>query len=121
MVLTSNGYRKVLKTFDNGIKEVSEYCINGIILRCTDSHRLKTTNGWKRIDELEVGDVIYVHNGGESIVDVTRSPVLSERVYDLHVEGVHEYFANGVLVHNCIDAIRYIVIFLAKEGIIKNI
>lgn len=25
----------------------------------------------------------------------------SERVYDLSVEGVHEFFANGVLVHNC--------------------
>ena len=24
-----------------------------------------------------------------------------ERVYDLQVEGVHEYYANGILVHNC--------------------
>jgi hypothetical protein len=23
------------------------------------------------------------------------------------VEDCHEYFANGILVHNCIDAIRY--------------
>ncbi len=29
------------------------------------------------------------------------------RVYDLMVEDCHEYFANGVLVHNCIDAARY--------------
>ena len=28
-------------------------------------------------------------------------------VYDFMVEDTHEYFANGVLVHNCIDAIRY--------------
>jgi hypothetical protein len=26
-------------------------------------------------------------------------------VYDLMVFGCHEYFANGVLVHNCIDSI----------------
>lgn len=30
-----------------------------------------------------------------------------ERVYDLTVEGAHEYFANGILVHNCMDAFRY--------------
>ena len=29
------------------------------------------------------------------------------RVYDISVEGQHEFFANGILVHNCIDAIRY--------------
>lgn len=30
-------------------------------------------------------------------------------VYDLQVEGAHEYFAGGVLVHNC-DALRYMVV-----------
>jgi hypothetical protein len=29
-------------------------------------------------------------------------------VYDLQVEKTHEYLANGVIVHNCIDTIRYI-------------
>lgn len=33
----------------------------------------------------------------------------NRHVYDLEVEDVHEYFANGVLVHNCIDAVRYVV------------
>jgi hypothetical protein len=31
-----------------------------------------------------------------------------ERVYDLSVEDEHEYFANGILVHNC-DAMRYAI------------
>lgn len=31
----------------------------------------------------------------------------NEEVFDLTVEGEHEYFANGVLVHNCMDAVRY--------------
>lgn len=33
----------------------------------------------------------------------------SETVYDLTVEENHEYFANGILVHNCIDALRYVL------------
>lgn len=30
-----------------------------------------------------------------------------KQVYDLRVNGCHEYFANGILVHNCLDAMRY--------------
>lgn len=30
-------------------------------------------------------------------------------VFDLTVEGRHEYFANGILVSNCIDALRYAI------------
>ena len=32
-----------------------------------------------------------------------------EEVYDITVEDDHEYFANGILVHNCMDALRYCV------------
>ena len=31
-----------------------------------------------------------------------------ELTYDLMIEDCHEYFANGLLVHNCIDALRYV-------------
>jgi len=30
-----------------------------------------------------------------------------EKVYDLMVDETHEYFANGILVHNCFDASGY--------------
>ena len=33
----------------------------------------------------------------------------TEEVFDLLVDGQHEYFANGMLVHNCLDALRYCV------------
>lgn len=33
-----------------------------------------------------------------------------KNVYDIEVEEAHEFFANGVLVHNCIDAIRYVIL-----------
>lgn len=36
-------------------------------------------------------------------------------VYDLTVSDAHEFFANGILVHNCIDSIRY-----ALDGMIKG-
>lgn len=37
-----------------------------------------------------------------------RSEVKRE-VFDLQVNDIHEYFANGILVHNCLDALRYAV------------
>lgn len=41
-----------------------------------------------------------------------------EPVYDLTVDGVHEFYANGVLVHNCMDALRYAAFthFYGKRG-----
>ena len=35
-------------------------------------------------------------------------------VYNLAVEGAPEYFANGVLTHNC-DALRYAVVALTPD------
>jgi hypothetical protein len=36
-------------------------------------------------------------------------------VYDLTVENEHEFFAGNILVHNCVDALRY-----SLDGMIKN-
>jgi phage terminase large subunit len=38
-------------------------------------------------------------------------------VYDIHIDSIHEYFANGVLVHNSIDGARYVIL---EEVIGKN-
>ena len=32
------------------------------------------------------------------------------RVYDLTISGVHEFFANGLLVHNSLDTLGYLLI-----------
>ena len=44
---------------------------------------------------------------GVVLQNIVGRPGGIERVFDLCVEGEHEYFANGVLVHNCMDATRY--------------
>ena len=64
------------------------------------------TNSWIPVDELREGDQILISQDGQThldyILDVEakrlRRPV---DVYNLSVEGPeHNYFANGVLVHN---------------------
>jgi len=58
------------------------------------------------------------------LVAIHVLPILGadlKNVHDLTVEDCHEYFANGVLVHNCMDCGRYIAFHLRRIGIIKNI
>ncbi len=33
-----------------------------------------------------------------------KTPITEKRVYDLMVENHHEFFVNGILVHNCLDS-----------------
>ena len=46
----------------------------------------------------------------ENVVEeISLVSVGTDNVYDIEVDDMHEYFANGILVHNCIDASRYAV------------
>lgn len=64
---------------------------------------------------LEYSD--YTGLNGENNYDKSAVVVFNKSwnnqafVYNLYVEGANEYFANGVLVHNC-DALRYGVMYL---------
>lgn len=53
----------------------------------------------------------------ECIVEVHSRNERIERVFDICVEGMHEYFANGILVHNCMDSISYGTTHLRRMGI----
>src|SRR5690606_26588434 len=55
----------------------------------------------------------------EKIVSLNVTNERHEEVYDLTVEDEHEYFANGILVHNCLDSARMVVLKMRDEGIIK--
>jgi hypothetical protein len=54
------------------------------------------------------------------LVDVHVERSYNTNVWDIMVNNNHEYFANGVLVHNCINGIEYIVQDLCSQGIIKK-
>lgn len=55
-----------------------------------------------------------------NVEHVTSLKSVGERVYDLTIEGQHEFFASGVLVHNCIDAIRYgLDGYITRSGMAK--
>ena len=108
----------------NGRKLVS---INGGDFFFTEDHPLKTTDGWKSVNskmtnsnyegtfkispysmeigevsQLQIGDSI-IGNAGKNIVVTaiaTKEVPDNTPIYNFALDGDHEYFANGFLVHN---------------------
>lgn len=56
-----------------------------------------------------VGRPISVRTSARPVRFVGSIPGTIQRVYDLSVQDVHEYFADGFLVSNCYDETRYAV------------
>ena len=129
LVLTRAGYKRVIEKFDNGVKEVKTYQFaNGRSLTSTDTHKIITPSGKKFIRDITHSDKLYfllhgeVTDTQESCVVQNHAPRDLRQVYDLAIEDQHEYFANGILVSNCWDAVRYAlepIIKSSKLGILK--
>lgn len=74
---------------------------NENIIITTSEHPFFTQRGWVKAGELEVLDVCRKVNGGESIISSVESLEESHTVYNLlSVSENHNFFANGILVHN---------------------
>ena len=72
-------------------------------LELTTSHGY-VRNAAKSLYHPDLASLNVVATGAQ-IVSVQDAGKM--QVYDLTIEESHEYFANGILVHNCIDASRY--------------
>lgn len=63
-VLTTKGYRKVLKKHNNGVKKVigKNICVAGknIVFHATGNHLFKSNGKWKKYEELTEKDNLYV-------------------------------------------------------------
>lgn len=82
--------------------------VNGAI-RATANHPFYVGGDWVRADQLHVGDALLsldgmttIQTGGFANSPVTALEALPMRAttYNIEVEGQHNYFAAGLLVHN---------------------
>lgn len=119
-VLTREGYRVVLnswKTQKNA--KVKTYNINGFKITCTPNHNVLINGEWNDIDDLKIGDNIITANNQKDIEEVVVqnleiNPHKNEDVYDITVDSEHEFFANNILVHNCVDSLRCCAIVILQ-------
>lgn len=110
---TVGGHGDACKTLGD---EPSLYTINDTGIEFTPEHPFLTKDGWKSLvpnpnDEpyksiqepkvLSIGDSILRDGNWEEIntIGVVRSDS-EERVYNITVEKLHSYIANGIVVHN---------------------
>jgi hypothetical protein len=77
--------------------------VNGRVTT-TPEHRFFVDGDWRNAIELRIGDVLVTaeSDGSAGTEVVTQLELLDGNVpvYNLEVEGLHDYFAGGVLVHN---------------------
>lgn len=82
---------------------------NGKTVDCTPEHRILTDSGWKEAKYLSESDKVVDISDGVSCV-AKMQDIGCEGVYNMEVLGTHCFSVNGgVIVHNCMDQIRYLV------------
>ena len=111
LVLTRKGFKKVTHSWCSGEKDCISVNVEGSEIICTPDHRFIDAFN----NEIEVQDlteeitllkaVKFRKNKYQlrpaHLTAKTSSVVGRYMVYDIEVEDCHEFFANGVLVHNC--------------------
>lgn len=101
--VTYKGYKECieLKWFSSGNGNTGS-------LICTPDHRIKTKhNGWVQAKDCLNKKVYHLHRSNEErprdsvcVIDFIQQ-VGKRNVYDLEIEGIHNFIANELCVHNC--------------------
>lgn len=106
-------YKKALRTWKT--RENSEileiFFNNRASIKCTSDHKIRLLSGeYKEARELqEFDEIVSATEGqnGEATIKITKITAIhsikNEDVYDIEVEDTHNFFANGICVHNCCE------------------
>ncbi|MEO5968573.1 MAG: polymorphic toxin-type HINT domain-containing protein, partial [Bdellovibrionia bacterium] len=95
------------QTVTNIIKNTTNHLLNikvsGRILRVTDNHPFYViaVGAWVEARFLKVGDSLRTLSGDGIVIDNIGHEFGNFDVYNLEVETNHNYFAEGILAHNC--------------------
>ena len=119
--------RRVTNAFATGCRQVFALRTSrrGRLIRATPNHRFLTTEGWRRLDALRVGDSIAASGNGLAS-QVEWDPVQSivavgeAEVFDLTVEGLHSFVAEDIVVHNSIEQDSDVVTFIYRDALYND-
>lgn len=92
MVYNSKGLFPVQKVFKNGVQEIWDIIFeyeNGskTELSVTPNHKIKTKHGWKQVQELAKGDIVYLLKSSmEKYISYTTERNISQEVQSSYIE-----------------------------------
>ncbi|RKX81170.1 MAG: hypothetical protein DRP57_12215 [Spirochaetes bacterium] len=91
-------FSKITKTYQHLTKDY--YLINNQI-KVTGIHPFYVDGEWKKVRDLKVGMNLFDGKNEIAIISIRHIKLNhSVNVYDLRVDEYHNYFAQGILVHN---------------------
>lgn len=93
--------KQVLNVYDNGKRPTIKVNTNiNTYIICTPDHKIGVLNkSYKKAEDLTYGDEFISLDTKYSFHFLENNE--TSHVYDIEVEGNHNFFANGILVHNC--------------------
>jgi replicative DNA helicase len=123
----------ISRVFPSGKKEVFLMKTqSGRVIKASANHPFRAPDGWKRLDQLQPSDVIAVpklssddnlemksdHIALDKIVSIES--LGQQETYDATVPGLHNFIANGFIVHNSIEQDADVVMFIYRKAADKN-
>jgi hypothetical protein len=107
-VATRSGWRTVQHCTYMGCRDTVTLTLsNGRRLCVTPDHKMATPEGWVEAGLLLPGATLVGVNADGNVLNsyhvflLCRTPGVTLPVYDLGVEGCHEFTVEGVVAHNC--------------------
>ena len=86
---------------ENNVHEMYELTINGNVLKVTDVHPFYVRKSvsskdydWIEAQDLKIGDILLMNDGTLVKIDKINHYNNQETVYNLEVEGNHDYFVD---------------------------
>ena len=107
-VWTTKGWKRVKHVFNNGKRDCIKVTVGNKEILCTPEHRfIDCFDNEIQAKDLTENITLIKLDTTKSykpahLTAKTSSVVGQYTVYDLEVEDVHEYFAEGIRVHNCV-------------------
>ena len=110
---------EVSNAFATGHKPIYKLTTRlGRTIRATGNHKFLTIRGWERLDRLSVEPIALPANPQiywDEIISI--EPDGETEVYDLTVEGLHNFVADDIIVHNSIEQDADIVMFIYRDDV----
>ena len=115
-VYSFDGKRKIIADYYNvrqtGVEDIFEIELeDGRTIKCSAEHPILTKRGWVLACELtEQDEITEADETVRYIVVKSIRKRQAEPVYNMEVSGTHCFAVNGgLIVHNCMDATRYLI------------